>query len=382
VKPADSDGNKEDIPGMTPVKRTATPHSSSAPQSLPRISHRFEQATRQLLNLLVPNRFKNASPIIGEHAEIIAAIPPSVLQAEIESLPIEQTLVSSGKFRVLYASASQIPWCLQELGRLREISFRAAGEGTGRASDIDVFDAHYLHLFVWDSRAQAVVGAYRMGLTDEILARYGKQGLYTHSLFKYTARVLQSLNPAIELGRSFVRAEYQRSYSALMLLWSGIAHFVQRHPRYAILFGAVSISNSYDPVSRQVILEYLKANTVEIELARHIKARQRFPRRKTLAIGAGEMAGLKDIDDLSRLVARIEPDAKGVPVLLRQYLKLGGRLLGFSADAQFSNTLDGLIKVDLRNSDLKALGRYMSADGLAAFLAYHSAEPVLMRRAS
>jgi len=367
---------------MRPVEPIPAPHSFSASPSVPRISQRFEQTTRRLIGLFVPSRFKNASQSTSGPVEVVSAIPAALLKAEVEALPVEQTLVYSGKLRVLYARASQIPWCLQELGRLREISFRAAGEGTGRASDIDVFDDHYLHLFVWDTKAETIVGAYRMGLTDEILARYGKRGLYTQSLFKYSTRVLQSLNPAIELGRSFVRSEYQRSYSALMLLWCGIAHFVERYPRYAVLFGAVSISNSYDPVSRQLILEYLKANTVEIELARHVKARQRFPRRKMLAIEPGELAGLKSIDDLSRLVARIEPDAKGVPVLLRQYLKLGGRLLGFSADAQFSNTLDGLIKVDLRNSSLKVLGRYMSAEGAAAFLAYHGAEPPLLRRAS
>ena len=355
---------------------------SSAGQELPRISHRFEQAARRLLGLFVPNRFSRALRPANGHAEIVAAIPATLLKAEIEALPSEQVLVCNGQFQVQYARAAQIPWCLQELGRLREISFRAAGEGTGRASDLDVFDAHYLHLFVWDATAQTIVGAYRMGLTDEILTRYGKRGLYTHSLFKYGSRVLQSLNPAIELGRSFVRSEYQRSYAALMLLWRGIGGFVERNPRYPILFGAVSISNSYDPVSRQLIVDYLKANTIETDLARHIKSRRRFPHRKALALEPNELAGLKDIDDLSRLVARIEPDAKGVPVLLRQYLKLGGRLLGFNSDAQFSDALDGLMKVDLRNSDPRVLARYMGVEGASAFLAYHGADSDHLRQAS
>ena len=343
----------------------------------PAVSHALEQGLNQLQALFVPKRFKNASPPASTHEDIAPAIPTSLLKAEVEALPPQQVLVCSGHFRVQYARAAQIPWCLQELGRLREISFRAAGEGTGRASDIDLFDAHYLHLFVWDVAAQVIVGAYRLGLTDEILLRYGRRGLYTQSLFKYGARALQSMNPAIELGRSFVRSEYQRSYAALMLLWRGIGRFVERHPRYAILFGAVSISNSYDPVSRRLIVEYLRANTIEAELARHVKSRRRFTHRSARF---NQIARPKDIDELSQLVARIEPDAKGVPVLLRQYLKLGGRLLGFSSDAQFSNTLDGLMRVDLRHSDPRVLDRYMGAEGAASFLAYHRTES--LRRAS
>ncbi len=111
---------------------------------------------------------------------------------------------------------------LQEIGRLRELTFRAVGEGSGKSADIDLFDAYYLHMFVWDAQANAIVGAYRLGLVEEILARYGKRGLYTHSLFRYGPRMLDMLKPAIELGRSFVRAEYQRSFAPMLLLWRGI----------------------------------------------------------------------------------------------------------------------------------------------------------------
>ena len=364
---------------LPPVGKVPLPHGSSAVDRLPSVSHHLEQGFKRLQALFVPKRFKNALPPAYAHEDVAPAIPASLVKAEVEALPADQVLVCSGRFRVQYARATQIPWCLQELGRLREISFRAAGEGTGRASDIDLFDAHYLHLFVWDVEAQAIVGAYRLGLTDEILSRYGRRGLYTQSLFKYGTRTLQSMNPAIELGRSFVCSEYQRSYAPLMLLWRGIGRFVECGPRYAILFGAVSISNSYDPASRRLIVEYLRANTVEAELARHVKPRRRFVHHRARL---DQVARPKDIDELSQLVARIEPDAKGVPVLLRQYLKLGGRLLGFSSDAQFSNTLDGLMRVDLRHSDPRVLERYMGAAGASAFLAYHRTEAVSLRRAS
>ena len=147
------------------------------------------------------------------------------------------------------------------MGRLREIAFRAEGEGTGKSRDIDRYDAHYLHLFAWDARAELVVGAYRLGLTDQILARDGKAGLYTQSLFDLGDVLLEALDPAIELGRSFVRVEYQRDFAPLLLLWQGIGRLVGRLLRYPVLFGAVSISRQYESASRELIVRYLTATT-------------------------------------------------------------------------------------------------------------------------
>jgi len=192
--------------------------------------------------------------------------------------------------------------------------------------------------------------------------------------------VLRTLNPAIELGRSFVRPEYQRNFAPLLLLWRGIGRFVARSPRYAVLFGPVSISNSYEPQSRRLIVEYLKANSVEAGLARHVKPRHPFRAGKPAGRDGADLSGFGDIEDLSRAIERIEPDHKGVPILLKHYLKLGGRVLGFNTDEQFGDALDGLILVDLRASDPRILARYMGEEGAAGFLAYHRAGA--LRRAS
>jgi putative hemolysin len=331
---------------------------------------------------LAPARLAGARPACIHPALVAPPIPESLLKAEIEALPAEQRLVESGQYLIQYARAQQIPWCLQEIGRLRELTFRAAGEGTGKPSDIDLFDAYYLHLFLWDREANAIAGAYRMGLADEILAHYGARGLYTQSLFRYGARLLETLNPAIELGRSFVRAEYQKSFSPLLLLWRGIGQFILRSPHYAVLFGPVSISNSYAPISRQLMVEYLRTNNSESKLARHVKPRRPFRVQRSKLRDELEIADLKDIEHLSRVIARIEHDSKGIPILLKQYLKLGGRLLGFNADDQFSDTLDGLVVVDLRASEPSVLARYMGVEGAAAFFARHGNAPDFLRRAS
>src|SRR5262249_53907969 len=153
-------------------------------------------------------------------------VPPtaaSVLQAEVAALPAAQRLVDGAEFAVYLASSAQIPLVLREIGRLRELTFRTIGEGTGQAVDLDHFDAHYLHLFVWDKTVGAVVGAYRLGLTDVILRHYGPRGLYTNTLFRFKPAFFSRLASAIELGRAFIRVEYQRRSGGLWLLWRGIS---------------------------------------------------------------------------------------------------------------------------------------------------------------
>jgi putative hemolysin len=352
------------------------PDGPFALHPLSRLSQLFEDRLKNVFTGFGPMR------MFADLAEIRPAIPASLLKAEVEALPADQHLVATAQFSVHCARAEQFPWCLQEIGRLRELTFRAVGEGTGKAADVDLFDAYYLHLFVWDTQAEAIVGAYRMGLADEIIDRYGKGGLYTQSLFRYGDRVLQAMNPAIELGRSFVRAEYQRSFAPLMLLWRGIGQFIVQHPQYAMLFGAVSISNDYEPASRRLIVDYLSANNIEANLARHVKPRRPFRSRRAAAYDQAEFAALNDIEDVSRMVRQIERDSKGVPILLKQYLKLGGRLLAFSADKRFNDALDGLIMVDLRASDPRVLARYMGEEGAGAFLSRHGIGSDALRQAS
>jgi putative hemolysin len=367
-------------------------HRRSSPSYIPdnpfsfhplsRLSQLFEDGISSVLAGFRPvPLFADPAPS-ADLAEIRPAIPASLLKAEVEALPADQHLVTTGQFSVHCARAEQFPRCLQEIGRLRELTFRAVGEGTGKAADVDLFDVYYLHLFVWDTQAEAIVGAYRMGLADEIVSRYGKRGLYTQSLFRYGDRVLQAMNPAIELGRSFVRAEYQRSFAPLMLLWRGIGQFIVQHPQYAMLFGAVSISNDYEPASRRLIVDFLSANNIEENLARHVKPRRPFRSRRAAAYDQAEFAALNDIEDVSRMVRQIERDSKGVPILLKQYLKLGGRLLAFSADEKFNEALDGLIMVDLRASDPRVLARYMGEEGAAAFLSHHGIGSDALRQAS
>lgn len=302
---------------------------------------------------------------------ICSAVDPDRLSCEIETLPSEMLLVSSGRMRVYCAPTSRIPWTLQELGRLRELTFRAVGEGTGRSADIDVFDDYYEHLFIWNTETREIVGAYRLGRTDVISRRFGKRGLYTSTLFDYNDLFLKLLGPALELGRSFVRVEYQKSFASLMLLWKGIGEYVSRHPRYCRLIGPVSISNDYLPLSRELLVGFLRKRNFDPLAPTLVRPKRPFRGRFSLRTVGAQDESLADIETLSTVVADLEPDGKGAPVLLRQYLKLGGRMLGFNVDPDFGNALDCLVLVDLRKTNPRVLRKYMSDAGWERFSQAH-----------
>ncbi len=307
------------------------------------------------------------------YGAIMPAQSPGIMAEEIRRLPPSQTLVESGEFSVIQATTDQIPHVLLEIGRLREIAFRAAGEGTGKAVDIDRFDHAYTHLFLWNRDEQAVVGAYRLGGTDEIIRRSGVRGLYTSTLFRYKPRFFDRLGPALELGRSFIRLEYQRSYNPLLLLWKGIGRFVVENLQYKTLFGTVSISDEYQPFSKQLLVQYLQTSRYRPDIAGLVKPRKPFHPRQASRVDLDGAVKLfpDDLSHVTELISSVEADHKGVPVLLKQYLKLGGKLAGFNIDPAFGNVLDGLIVVDLTKTEPRIRERYLGKEGNRSFSTYH-----------
>jgi len=196
------------------------------------------------------NRHQLARAKSRKQQPLAIAASKQQLQADIAALAEDQLLVQTDTLAVYCAPAQALPHVLPEIGRLREVTFRAVGEGTGLARDLDAYDQDYLHLFIWNCQQQEIVGAYRLGLVDQLCADKGIKGLYSRSLFRYRKKFINSLGPSIELGRSFICADYQRSLNALLMLWKGIGAFIAQHPRYTTLFGPVSISGDYSELSR------------------------------------------------------------------------------------------------------------------------------------
>jgi putative hemolysin len=294
---------------------------------------------------------------------------PRLLAQEVQGLAARHTLFAAGDYLVLVAQRQHIPRVMNEIGRLRETSFRAVGEGTGKARDIDVFDEWYLQLFVWNRKDQEVLGAYRLCMTDVVRQRHGDAGLYTKSLFSYDGAFLDELGPAVEMGRSFVRLEMQGAGRVLALLWRGIAHLLAARPRYRTLFGPVSVSSSYTEASRHLIATALCQGEYRHPLFGRVQANR--PCATTAALDPALQEA--DIKALSRRIAQLEPDQKGVPILIKEYIKLGGQFLGFSVDADFQDAMDGFVVVNLDRTNPKLLSLHMGPENYERFRGWQKA---------
>ncbi|SMC23676.1 Putative hemolysin [Desulfacinum hydrothermale DSM 13146] len=308
-----------------------------------------------------------------QRSPVAPSVPAELLEQDVRCLPDTDSLLQSGPYRVYCTTAQRIPHVMREIGRLREIAFRNAGEGTGRSIDLDRFDAYYEHLFVWHQVERHVVGAYRIARADQILRRFGLSGLYTHTLFTYKPAICHLLQTSLELGRSFVRPEYQKAYAPLWLLWKGIGRYVARRRIYTHLIGPVSISDDYHVLSRHLIQSVLQAHYFSWDLGRWVRARKP-PRFTPSAPWDTRLLcrGLGDVDLFSELVADLEDRKRSLPVLLRHYLKVGGTVLGFNVDPRFSNALDVLVMVDLTQGDYKLLEKTMGKENARSYLAWHA----------
>jgi putative hemolysin len=289
----------------------------------------------------------------------------------VDRLPETCLLLEKGEMAVYCGKADQLPAILPEIGRLREITFRGVGEGTGLERDLDKYDEYYLHLFLWNRKTSEIVGAYRIGQVDQILRAKGVHGIYSRSLFRYHGDFIHKMGSCLEMGRSFVVPEYQKSLSALMMLWKGIGAYVAANPWYKVLFGPVSISSDYSEVSRQLMAGCLSMNNSDSVLQDLVQPTTPLKPGKGRFWNQTDLLGLTDFEKLSSLVQQIEKDNKGIPILLKQYLKLRGELAAFNVDPDFNNALDGLIIVDLMKVDERTLNKYMGASGARSFLEYN-----------
>jgi putative hemolysin len=276
------------------------------------------------------------------------------LAAEVAGLAPGAVLLASERMLVARATASEIPLLLDEIGRLRERAFRAVGEGTGAELDLDRFDGHYTHLFVWDKRGGALAGAYRYAAVESLDPDSLPSALYTHSLFDYDREFLDRLGPALELGRAFVTPEYQRCSRVLALLWQGIARALHLHGARR-LFGAVSISSRYTPRSRALAAAALLTHHRHADTEGLVRARNPF---RLAPVDFAAAAELADPRALSARIAELEPDGEALPILVRRYLELGGEFAAWHVDRDFGDSLDGLMVLDLERANAERVALY------------------------
>jgi len=280
--------------------------------------------------------------------DVIPFVDPSKIEMEVSQLREKYLLFESGEFQVFCSPSFCIPYIMNEIGRLREITFRLIGEGTNRAIDVDEFDLYYNQLFIWDSLAKKIVGAYRVGLGKDIMRQYGIKGFYIQSLFKISHKVFPALEQSLELGRSFIVSEYQKKPMPLFLLWKGILYFLLKHPEYRYLVGPVSISNRFSNFSKGMIIKYIMENHYNLQIGRHIRPRKKFVPTGLQNIDTEIiMESSGDLNKFDKFIKDVDTSNYTMPVLLKKYLKLNGKIVGFNIDPKFNNALDGLLFLDL-----------------------------------
>ena len=305
---------------------------------------------------------KAADKVPREMAPIDSPVAPELLQAEIDSLNPEEHLLythSSTGLQIYTAIGRDIPNLLKEIGVQREITFRAVGEGSGTACDTDEYDLFYDHLIMWDPAEHRIAGAYRMGRTDEIVKARGVTGIYNSEFFSLGNEFVNHVKNGLEMGRAFSTAPYQKHPASLDTLWMGIGRFVMKYPQYRLLYGTVSVSSDYSVRSRALIYEYLKCHCMNKKLAEHVEAKTPPSGMDLLSEDARLLpTGLADLRLLSAMVSDMEDDGRSIPVLLRQYLRLGGEMVSFNVDDEFGSTFDCLVLVDLTKAPDRLMTRY------------------------
>lgn len=249
---------------------------------------------------------------------------------------------------------------LRELGRLREIAFRAVEEGSGKRRDTDRYDDDYLHLILWDDEDLEIVGAYRFMPTASQVERHGLEGLYSYSLFHYDDKMQDVLEHGIELGRSFIQPRYW-GRRGLDYLWSGIGAYLARYPHYRYLFGPVSISGGLPPAARDLLVAFYRLWFP----ATHPLAASRQPYPASLPDVLAQFGGVDYVDDLTKLKSLLGNLGCGIPPLYKQYSELcepgGVQFIDFGSDPSFNDCVDGLVLVDLCYLKANRYQRYIEA---------------------
>ncbi|MUP44820.1 lysophospholipid acyltransferase family protein [Gramella sp. BOM4] len=307
-------------------------------------------------NLLakLPRRIK----IPRSPKEIAEETNQELMKIEIDNCrKMDKRLLFSKNYEVFLAKREVIPNILNEIGRLREITFREVGEGTNKSVDLDKFDEYYHHLFLWDAEAEKIAGAYRMGMGHEIFANHGIDGFYLQDLFRFEPELHKMMSQSIEMGRAFIIKEYQQKPMPLFLLWKGIVHCTLRFPEHKFLIGGVTISDKFSDFSKSLMIEFMKSNYYDPYVAQYVRPKKEFKVKledadKDLVFDESEA----DLNKFDKIIDELETENLRLPVLIKKYIKQNAKVVAFNVDPLFNDAVDGLMYIriaDLPESTVK-----------------------------
>ena len=316
--------------------------------------------------LNIPNLRINIPLLKAENVaqNIIDETPTQDIITEIETLSKnDKMLFRNGNYEVFFVTYNDIPSIMREIGRQRELTFREIGEGSNLPFDLDEYDEHYHHLFLWDGHAKKLVGAYRMALGCEVMKKHGIDGFYTSSLFEFDPELRPFFRKVIEMGRAYISSEYQQKPLPLFLLWHGIVHVCLRNPEHKFLMGGVSISDKFSEFSKSLMIEFMRSHYYDSAVAQYIHPKHDFKvklkdRDKHLFFDEVE----SDLNKLDKIIDDLEPEMR-MPVLIKKYIKQNAKVVSFNVDPSFNDAIDGLMYIrisELPESTIKPVLEEMS----------------------
>ncbi|MBP2833187.1 lysophospholipid acyltransferase family protein [Aquimarina sp. U1-2] len=323
------------------------------------LANPFEKKTlrESIPNLKIP---KSPKQIAGE-------ANTQIIESELQFCrDHDKRLLTSKNYEVFLAQKKYIPNILNEIGRLREITFRAIGEGTNNSIDLDKFDDYYHHMFLWDNDAKRLVGAYRMGMGSKIYSNFGIDGFYLQDLFRFEPELHKMMSQSIEMGRAFIIKEYQQRPMPLFLLWKGIVHCTLRFPEHKYLIGGVSISNKFSSFSKSLMIEFMKSHYYDPYVAQYVHPKKEFKVKLKDADKDFVFDESKsDLNKFDKIIDEVEPGSLRIPVLIKKYIKQNAKVVAFNVDPLFNNAVDGLMYIriaDLPESTVKPVMEEFQAE--------------------
>ncbi|MCS6904634.1 MAG: GNAT family N-acyltransferase [Bacteroidia bacterium] len=303
---------------------------------------------------LISSKEKKLEPIANPVAQ-------EVIVEAINTLPSTARLYRHHEWEVWIFQANRTNPLLKEIGRLREIAYRQVGEGTGKSLDLDDYDDFYEQLFLWNCQTREIVGAYRLftysAQKDEPLPRH-----YLSTLFHIQSEFYSSLSPFLELGRSFIVPAYQKNYNALLLLWKGIGQYLKQNSQIRYLIGAVSIPNHYHPLIKDFIVYYLQQYHGQKTWSKWVVPKNPYRAQTRYGSQYYQNLAIQDLQELQNILAEIDSAEHKIPILLKHYLKLGGKILGFNIDPDFNNALDVFLVVEIENIPASIQAKFMEGE--------------------
>ncbi|MBR0532886.1 MAG: lysophospholipid acyltransferase family protein [Bacteroidales bacterium] len=320
------------------------PASEIAEMDIPSLGEYLRNRTYALEAQCVSSDSNNT---VQEMSPIAEPVDPELVRAQMSKLE-DKCLFQAGEYKGFLLDATDAPDAMRELYRLREETFRAVGEGTGKPLDTDSFDGHYKHLILWSVPNGEIVGAYRVGYGSKIIPNKGKEGLYTASLLRFGPGSDKVLAHGMELGRSFVALKYQREVLPLKLMLSGLAVAMATDPESSYCVGTVSISDALPDFYKSLAIYFLERDFRLPDADNFATAPNPF-QPDFLRVNPEDLLARipkGDIDAFDKLLGTISDGKYRLPVLLRKYFSCGAKVACFNVDPSFNNSLDGMIVLD------------------------------------